>query len=74
LEEPLGHGGMGVVWAASSVDGQAVAIKFMRGADDDPKLRRRFVREARAAAAIEHPKRRPRVLEVLELEGESPRS
>jgi eukaryotic-like serine/threonine-protein kinase len=57
IQERIGAGGMGVVWKASDPDLQrSVAIKVL-----GPHLRhsqtarRRFQREARAAAAISHP-------------------
>jgi len=72
LVEQLGAGGMGVVWAAESLDGgQEVAIKLMKSAPDNSPLRRRFLREARAINAIEHPNV-VRVLDVLELDDGAP--
>ncbi len=71
LEQPLGRGGMGVVWAATGADGQEVAVKLMRNTEGDPKLVRRFLREARAAAAIKHPNV-VRVIEALELDDGAP--
>ncbi len=57
LERSLGQGGIGVVWeAADSVTGGRVAIKTIRPelvARED--MRRRLMREAKAAAAISHP-------------------
>jgi non-specific serine/threonine protein kinase len=52
----LGQGGMGVVYAAHDdrLD-RAVAIKRLREASDDAGRRERLVREARAAASINHP-------------------
>jgi eukaryotic-like serine/threonine-protein kinase len=68
LEQLLGEGGMGVVWAACRLDsGEPVALKFMKAAPDRVALRRRFFREARAACAIEHPNV-VRVFEILDLE------
>jgi eukaryotic-like serine/threonine-protein kinase len=57
LERLLGQGGMGVVWAAvHTVTGKRVALKFVRGSTQRaPELRRRFLREARAASAVAHP-------------------
>ena len=57
FEAVLGKGGMGVVYLARqlSLDRQ-VAIKLLRpDIAQSPELRARFVREARLAAAIEHP-------------------
>jgi predicted ATPase/class 3 adenylate cyclase len=55
----LGAGGMGVVWRARDPHlGRDVAIKMpnFAGADaTDPAARQRFLREARAAAAVRHP-------------------
>jgi len=53
----LGSGGMGTVYrAADDRLGRQVAIKQLRAdLSADPALRQRFEREARAAAAINHP-------------------
>jgi len=50
----LGRGGMGIVYAGhdSSLD-RLVAIKVIAAVDEDS--RKRFLREARAAAAVNHP-------------------
>jgi len=73
LERVLGAGGMGVVMAAEHLLlGQTVAIKFLLpDAADDPKLVKRFSREARAAATIrsEHV---ARVFDVATTESGSP--
>jgi eukaryotic-like serine/threonine-protein kinase len=54
IERRLGRGGMGVVWAAQHVLlNTRVAIKFLLPEIlQDPDAVRRFIREARAAAAI----------------------
>ena len=54
---PLGTGGMGEVYRArDSRLGRTVAIKVMRsGLSTDEPSRKRFVREARAIAALNHP-------------------
>jgi hypothetical protein len=53
----LGHGGFGIVLKAKDTTlRRPVAIKIMgRGLAGSPTARRRFIREARAAAAINHP-------------------
>jgi len=58
LEAPLGQGGMGSVWLARHLGlDREVAVKFIRPerAAADPRLRRRFAREAKAAARITCP-------------------
>jgi serine/threonine protein kinase len=58
LAELLGKGGMGEVWAGFDrrLD-RKVAVKFIRSPDGRPddELTRRFVRESRITARIEHP-------------------
>ena len=54
---PVGAGGMGEVYRArdSRLD-RIVAVKVIRyGSADDPSLRERLLREARAAATLAHP-------------------
>ncbi|HEX7176524.1 MAG TPA: tetratricopeptide repeat protein [Pyrinomonadaceae bacterium] len=57
IREPLGAGGMGVVYRAEDrVLGRAVAIKFIeKGGDHVGNAARRFLREARAASQLNHP-------------------
>jgi WD40 repeat protein len=57
LLRPLGRGAFGVVWLAHDPDlRREVALKVPRAeALADPDLRDRFVREARAAAGLDHP-------------------
>lgn len=57
VEEALGQGGMGMVYRARDVRlGRAVALKVLRTElTSDEDRRRRFVREAQAAAAVSHP-------------------
>jgi serine/threonine-protein kinase len=52
-----GEGGMGVVYEAVDLMLQRkVALKFLAAhALDDPEAKQRFVREARAAASLDHP-------------------
>jgi serine/threonine-protein kinase len=55
LIEPIGAGGMAVVWEArDTVLARTVAVKLLRHAGD-PDSRARVIREARAAAALAHP-------------------
>ncbi len=57
IREPLGAGGMGVVFLAQdrTLD-RPVALKFLSGElQQDTRARRRFLREAKAAAALDHP-------------------
>ncbi len=57
IVERLGEGGMGVVYSAhDSHLNRKVAIKLLRPeAMTDPERKRRFVREAQAASALNHP-------------------
>ena len=57
LEEEIGRGGMGVVYRAVDIRlGRALAIKMLPAdATADPDRNARFVREARAASALNHP-------------------
>ena len=55
LVRPLGEGGMGVVWLATERPlGRNVAIKVMRPSEGAARVRR-FEREARALATLNHP-------------------
>lgn len=56
IERVLGTGGMGAVYLATDTQlGRQVAVKTMRpDVAAEPHTRERFLREARAAAAIEH--------------------
>jgi serine/threonine protein kinase/tetratricopeptide (TPR) repeat protein len=52
----LGQGGMGVVYAARDERlERVVAVKTMKALGEDDTARKRFEREARAAASVNHP-------------------
>ena len=55
LEQQIGHGGMAVVFRARDDQlGRLVALKIMApSVASDPEFRERFVRESRAAAAVD---------------------
>src|SRR5881392_3215354 len=57
LEDEVGRGGMGVVYKATQLGlDRPVALKVVAaGLLGDPRICERFLRESRAAAAIEHP-------------------
>src|SRR4051794_3488891 len=75
LRTPLGHGGMGVVWAADDeLLQRPVAVKEVRfpptvGDDERETLRERTMREARTAARLDHPCA-VRVFDVCEDDGQ----
>jgi tetratricopeptide (TPR) repeat protein len=70
IESRLGGGGMGVVFRAEDPRlGRAVALKLLsRTFSDDAEARERFLVEARAAAALDHPNLCP-IHEIGETEG-----
>jgi serine/threonine-protein kinase len=57
LEQQIGHGGMAVVFRARDDQlGRLVALKIMApSVASDPGFRQRFVRESKAAAAVDDP-------------------
>jgi serine/threonine protein kinase/tetratricopeptide (TPR) repeat protein len=56
IDRKLGEGGMGVVYAAHDERlGRLVALKMMSSVANDETARKRFWREARAAASVNHP-------------------
>ena len=57
IVERLGAGGMGEVFRAEDATlGRPVALKFLAAhLPNDDEAKQRFLREARAAAAVSHP-------------------
>src|SRR5258708_8216904 len=52
----LGEGGMGIVYSAIDTRlGRAVALKMILDSGNDEDSRKRFLREAQAAARVTHP-------------------
>ena len=63
LIEPIGEGGMGIVWKARHVDlGRLVALKQMHADRAGALTLQRFLREAQSAASV----RAPNVVDVLD--------
>jgi len=69
--EEIGRGGMGIVYKAEDTKlRRTVALKFLpEEISRDPQAKKRFLREAQAAAILDHPNICP-VHEVDEAEGE----
>ena len=57
VRQPLGSGGMGVVYRAEDTRlGRLVALKLPHASlGEDPSWKERFLQEARSAAALDHP-------------------
>jgi len=56
LDSEIGHGGMGIVYRATDLElHREVAVKVLPNATSSADARQRLLREARAAAALNHP-------------------
>src|SRR5919112_5336407 len=68
LESEIGRGGTGVVSRATDTrDGREVALKVLpAGITSDTERARRFVQDARAAAALNH----PNIITIHEIDSE----
>ena len=72
INEKLGEGGMGVVYKAEDIKlERPVALKFLAAhALEDPEHKARFVREAKAAARLDHQNICP-IYEIDEADGQT---
>ncbi|HVY49491.1 MAG TPA: protein kinase, partial [Minicystis sp.] len=69
IEATLGQGGMGTVYRAVDTRlGRRVALKLINDGAADARADERLVREARAAAALDHPNA-VSIFDVGELDG-----
>ncbi|WP_437627275.1 protein kinase domain-containing protein [Sorangium sp. So ce1151] len=69
IEAAIGQGGMGCVYRAHDARlGRRVAVKVIAGGSVDPDAAARLLREARAAAALDHPNA-VSIFDVGELDG-----
>ena len=70
IQEPIGRGGMAVVYRALDLRlGRLVALKVLApNLSEDEAFRQRFIRESRAAAGVDHPHIIP-VFEAGEVSG-----
>jgi hypothetical protein len=56
LDSEIGRGGMGIVYSATDLElMRKVAVKVVSGESTSTDARQRLIREARAAAALNHP-------------------
>jgi serine/threonine protein kinase len=68
LLRPIGQGGMGVVYQARDLKlGRTVAVKVIRSWLSSPDAAARLLKEAQAAARLQH----PNIVQVFEIGGEA---